>query len=769
MARRKQQQPAVKPPLSKSALRDRAIDAVIEGIVISDHRNLLEHPVIYVNPAYERITGYSRDEIIGKDCRFLQGKDNDQPGIEQIRKALKKNTNCRAVVRNYRKDGTMFWNELYISPIKNDAGKVTHYVGIANDVTERIKTENELAESEKRYRELFEKAPVGFHVFGKDCLIQDINETELDMLGYSRDEIVGKKRWCELVVAEQREKFRRHWDDIFTKGEARNLEYAVVRKDGSRIDVIFNALAEFDKDGQFLSTRGSVINITARKKAQDALRASEQKYRLLFEANPNPMWVYDIDTLKFLAVNDMALIQYGYSRGEFLNMTIKDIRPSEDVPSLLESIAAKKEGMDYGGVWRHRKKDGTIFFAETVANTIFFENRPAQLVLAIDVTERKKAEDKVRSYFDVARVVILVLGIDKTVLDINQKGCDVLGYSKDKIIGKNWFDTFIPKNLQNEVKAVFEKLVTGEIEPVEWFENPVLTSGGEERILEWHNAILRDDYGKVISVLSSGEDITDRKLAEKERTVLLKTLAAKNKELESILYVASHDLRSPLVNIQGFGYELANGCEKLISELNSSGLIDQLDEKAKTILKKDIPEAINYITVSSAKIDTLLLGLLRLSRTGRAAMNVEKLDMNHLVANVLSNLSYLIQEKNVTVHVDDLPSCMGDASQINQVFANLVDNAIKYLDESKPGMVHIYGRIQNGDSIYCIQDNGVGIAKEYQSKVFEIFQRLEPAKSWGEGLGLTIVRRIVDRHNGKVWVESSPRKGSRFYVLMPNR
>src|SRR3989339_669191 len=154
---------------------------------------------------------------------------------------------------------------------------------------------------------------------------------------------------------------------------------------------------------------------------------------------------------------------------------------------------------------------------------------------------------------------------------------------------------------------------------------------------------------------------------------------------------------------------------------------------------------------------------------GRAAMKIEKLDMNSLVANVLSNLSYLIQEKNINVRVDDLPPCMGDASQVNQVFTNLVDNAIKCLDESRPGMVHIYGSNENGNSVYCVQDNGVGIAKEYQNKVFEIFHRLEPEKSWGEGLGLTIPRRIVDRHNGKIWVESEPGEGSRFYGSLPNR
>src|SRR3989339_1216983 len=111
-------------------LRDRAIDAAVEGIVLTECKGSLGYPIVYLNPAFERITGYSHDEMIGRDCRFLQGKDDDQPGLDKIRKALKNHEACRAVVRNYRKDGTMFWNELYLSPVKDEKGKATHYVGI---------------------------------------------------------------------------------------------------------------------------------------------------------------------------------------------------------------------------------------------------------------------------------------------------------------------------------------------------------------------------------------------------------------------------------------------------------------------------------------------------------------------------------------------------------------------------------------------------------------------------------------------------------------
>jgi PAS domain S-box-containing protein len=141
--------------------------------------------------------------------------------------------------------------------------------------------------------------------------------------------------------------------------------------------------------------------------------------------------------------------------------------------------------------------------------------------IARDVTSTKLAEealrterDKVQKYFDVAGVMLLAMDVDQKVLLMNKKGCEVLGYDEKDIIGKNWFDNFLPHRLRKKVLEVFNKLVTGEIEPVEYYENPVLTKSGEERIIAWHNTVLRDEKGKFISTVVSGEDISERKRAQ---------------------------------------------------------------------------------------------------------------------------------------------------------------------------------------------------------------------------------------------------------------
>jgi signal transduction histidine kinase len=262
-------------------------------------------------------------------------------------------------------------------------------------------------------------------------------------------------------------------------------------------------------------------------------------------------------------------------------------------------------------------------------------------------------------------------------------------------------------------------------------------------------------------------DITERKQVEKERERLLAELAEKTRVLEQIVYVTSHDLRSPLVNIQGFTRELDQAFKEVNEILKSKGVSPQLRKKLTPIITEDIPLAFQYILTSSAKMDALLSGLLRLSRLGRASLNIKQLDMNKLMAEVMASVEFQIKESEATVEVDDLPPCYGDETQINQVFSNLLDNALKFLNPKRKGKIKIRGKTEKEQVVYCVEDNGIGIAGKDKQVIFEIFRRLDPGARSGEGLGLTIVRKILDRHGGKIWVESEPGKGSKFFVSLP--
>jgi signal transduction histidine kinase len=286
----------------------------------------------------------------------------------------------------------------------------------------------------------------------------------------------------------------------------------------------------------------------------------------------------------------------------------------------------------------------------------------------------------------------------------------------------------------------------------------------------WVNTIktpVKNATGEIVGVLGVFWDITERKRLEEKLHQYTMQLEQKSRDLEQIIYVTSHDLRSPLVNVQGFAKELARSIRELMEAINAGDISEEVMRRMAPILKKDIPESLEYIQSSITQMDMQLSALLKLSRLGRAAINVEQLDMNRIVSEILKTLEFVAKEKGVKIKVEELPPCMADAAQTNQIFLNLIENAHKYLDVKRPGVIRISGNKQESNVVYCIKDNGVGIARGYQEKIFEIFYRIENSKYSGEGLGLAITRQSAEKQNGAVWVESELGIGSKFFVKLP--
>ncbi len=347
----------------------------------------------------------------------------------------------------------------------------------------------------------------------------------------------------------------------------------------------------------------------------------------------------------------------------------------------------------------------------------------------------------------------------------NDKVEEIYGYTKDELIGKN-AEFFFPEGVG---ASEFVQGISAAIKERGVFRGTARVEKKDGTFADIEYSISRTPTKDPIKVIVVARDITERKQAEREREHLLIELAEKTRELEQIVYVASHDLRSPLVNIQGFTRELDESFAQVHEIFNSKDVPPGVKKKLVPILDEDIPVAFQYILASSAKMDSLLSGLLRLSRLGRAALNIKQLDMNKLMAEVVASFEFQVKESGARIMVEELPPCHGDETQVNQVFSNLVDNALKFLDADRPGMIRISGKEEGGRVAYCVEDNGIGIADKDRERIFEIFCRLDPDASAGEGLGLTIVRKILNRHGGKVWVESEPGKGSRFLVCLPKK
>ena len=252
------------------------------------------------------------------------------------------------------------------------------------------------------------------------------------------------------------------------------------------------------------------------------------------------------------------------------------------------------------------------------------------------------------------------------------------------------------------------------------------------------------------------------------RVKLVKPLELKNQEMHDIVHTASHDLRSPLATIDGFSNELKYSCDNLLELLAEQSDCEDKKEQIELLIKEEIPQALKFIIGSSKKMGSLLDGLLQVSRVGAVEIHSESLDVNNSATEVLKSMEYQIKENNITATVETLPGCIGDTHMLDHVFTNLISNAIKYRDLAKESEIKISGWVEGGMSTYCVEDNGIGIATRHQKNVFEIFHRLDPHDSaGGEGLGLTIVTRLMARMDGKIWLESEVGKGSKFFIALP--
>jgi signal transduction histidine kinase len=249
---------------------------------------------------------------------------------------------------------------------------------------------------------------------------------------------------------------------------------------------------------------------------------------------------------------------------------------------------------------------------------------------------------------------------------------------------------------------------------------------------------------------------------------LLAELAEKNRDLERYLYVASHDLRSPLVNVQGFGAQIAKAAAELTRLLADEPLETETRKRVDEILAQRVPRAMSFIVAATGRMDRLINGLLKLSRTGRAELTEAILDMNALLSDAAASIRHQLDEAKAELRVADLPPCLGDKDLISAAIANILDNAVKYRSAARALVISVEGRAEGRWIVYRIDDTGPGIPPEQREKVFELFYRYGTEHDVaGDGIGLAQVKKILERHGGSVRADEAPGGGTRIELRLP--
>ncbi|MCX8126473.1 MAG: PAS domain S-box protein, partial [Dehalococcoidia bacterium] len=574
----------------------------------------------------------------------------------------------------------------------------------------------------------------------------EVNRVACERLGYSRANLLKK-----TVSDVESPKFRLPLQERLKEMRKRGriiYETAFVRRDGEVLPVEVNSrIIEW---GRSLMVLSIARDITERKRVEELTRYQAS----LIDNVSDAIFSSDME-FKIKSWNKAAERIYGWRADEVIGRPSGEVLKADYPGNSHEEMFRQlvETGRWKGEVVHHTRDGSTIHALVSCSLLRNSDGEPEGYVtISRDITDIKLAEEallkekqRAERYLQVAGVIIVVVSANERVSLINQKGCQVLGYSEAEITGKNWFNTVIPERSREEFRESFRKVLAGEAKLKTEFEVPIITSSGEERMILWHNTLLTDEYGRPTGVLSSGEDVTERRRAEEA----LKEL---DKMKSEFIANISHELRTPLHSIAGFN--------KLLLE----------DKVPDPETRKEFMTIIDQQSAHLAQLIDDLLEVARLE-SGRFRIRKERLNIGVTIDDVARELSAMAGDKNIAVTLDipeNLPEVEADRQRLKQVVRNLLHNAIKF----SPKGSEIVLKVEPGPEEIPVRviDHGVGIPPKALPHLFERFYRVEDSltrQTGGTGLGLYIVKQIVDAHGGRVWVESTPGKGSTFSFTIP--
>jgi PAS domain S-box-containing protein len=719
----------------------------------------LEGIVTSWNDGAEKIFGYKASEMLGQPVLRLIPPDRIQEEAEILGRIHRGESARHFDTVRVRKDGTPIDISVTTSTIKDVNGKVIGASKVARDITDRKRGEEQLKESFKEIGDL--KAALDEHaivaITDPQGKITYVNDKFCAISKYSREELIGRDHRIINSSHHSKEFIRELWTTIshgkVWKGEIKNKA-----KDGSFYWVdttIVPFLNEQGKPRQYVAIRA---DITDRKRAEEARKASEARYRALFEYAPDGIVIADSKSY-YLDANVSICRMLGYTREELIGLNATDIVTQTEQSQIEPALDAIKAKSDHHREWQFRRKDRTVFPAEVIATMMPDGNL---LGMIRDISERKKmelalhdSEERFRTMANSMPQLAWIAHADGFIFWYNQRWYEYTGTTPQQMEGWGWQSVHDPKVLPKVMKNWTAAIATKE--PFE-MEFPLRAADGCFRAFLTRCYPLKDSEGNVVNWFGTNTDVEDLKQAE-EKVHLLNTelehrvtertaqLEIANKDLEAFSYSVSHDLRAPLRAMGGF------------ANILSKKFTDQIPLAAH--------EALQRIRENASRMGKLIDGLLAFGNLGRRSLDKRSEDPAAIARAVVEDFRAETTSRRVEIEVAEMPPCLGDRLLLYQVFTNLISNALKYSASRDPAIIKIGCEKQNQGDVYFIRDNGAGFDMEYASKLFQVFQRLHTAAEFeGTGVGLALVHRIITRHGGRIWAEARVDQGATFYFTL---
>jgi PAS domain S-box-containing protein len=740
--------------LKRSEERYRTIlDDIEEGYYETD----LAGNYTFFNDVLCKKLGYSREELVGINYQA----HTDPEDVKKISEAYYEIYSTGKPLKWFspaqiRKDGTRIFAEDSVSLLRDEKGEIVGFHGVSRDITERKQIEEALRRSEERYRTLLDEMETPYYEDDLAGNFTFVNDAMCRSLGYSREELIGMN-YKVYTPPEEVERVFKAYNQVYRTGKPTALfARESIHKDGRLIPVETSILPLKNDRGEIIGFRGISHDVTERKKIEESLRQSEERYRTILEEIQENYFEVDLAG-HYTFVNDAVCRGLGYTFDELIGKSFKLSTTSDEAKRLYEAFhqiyLTGQPAIDFS--YAFVTKNGRNGTGELSAFPI--RNDKSEIVgfrgIGHDVTERVRMEEALRQSEERYRTVLEDMQEAYYELDLagnytffNEALCRQLGYSKEELIGMN-YKVYTPPEMVKEVFQAYNLIYrTGE--PLRSFPMERIKKDGTRIFAEASGFPLQDEKGEIIGFKGVVNDVTDRKQADKERKELEQKaqLASRLASVGELASGVAHEINNPLTGVIGYAHLLL----------------------ARKDLSRDVRRDLEIINEGAQRVAGIVKKLLTFARQTKPEERY--VNINELIRNTLELRAYELSANNIKVTLQltrDMPMTIADPGQLQQVFLNLIINAETEMKlANDKGKLSIKTERMNNTLQISFKDTGPGIAKENLETIFDPFFTTREVGQ-GTGLGLSVCHGIVTEHNGKIWAESEPGKGATFIVELP--